>query len=197
MAKNRVDVAIDGQIITLVSEETEEHLRNVAEYIDKKLSEFKSAKSSRPISDSLKTMHIAANIADDYFKTLHDKQKLEETHRTYVVEMGQMQEENLLLMDRIHDLQAQLTLAMDQFKTELLTMSKETTFLEEKVTTLESEKQNYIAQIAELANANQSLEEQLQQAKSELDEYISTFDDREDIIEEKKERLNVVNFSKY
>ena len=180
MAKNKVDVAIDGQIITLLSEDTEEYLQELAEYIDKKLSEIKSVKSSRPISESLRTMHIAANIADDYFKTLHSKKMIEETHKTYVIEMERMQEENLLLMDRIHDLQAQLTLAMDQFKTELHTMSKENTYLEEKVTSLETDKYG--------------LEEQLKQAKSELDEYISTFDDKP---EEKKERLNVVNFSKY
>jgi len=180
MVKNRVDVAIDGQIITLVSEETEEYLQEVAEYIDKKLSEIKSAKSSRPISESLRTMHIAANIADDYFKTLHSKQALDETHKTYLIEMGQMQEENRLLMDKMDDLKAQHIIATDQFKTELLTLSKENTYLEEKVTSFELDKRN--------------LEEQLQQAKNELDEYISTFDDK---LEEKKERLNVVNFSKY
>jgi len=162
MVKNRVDVAIDGQIITLISEGTEAYLKEVAKYIDKKLSEIKSAKSSRPISESLRTMHIAANIADDYFKTLHIKQELEETNKTYMIEMRRIQEENLLL------------------KTELVAMSKETTILEEKVANLEMDKQN--------------LEERLKQAKDELEEYISTFDDRP---EEKKERLNVVKFSKY
>ena len=190
MAKNRVDVAIDGQIITLVSEETESYLQNVAEYIDKKLSEIKSAKSSRPISDSLRTMHIAANIADDYFKTLHSKQSLEELNKSYVKEMEQMQEENLLLMDKIHDLQSQLTLTTDQYKTELATVSKENKYLEDKAANTDELKN----EIAELISSKQDLEEQLLQAKNELDEYISTFDDKP---EEKKERLKVVNFSKY
>jgi len=190
MAKNRVDVAIDGQIITLLSEDTEEYLQALAEYIDKKLTEVKSAKSGRPISDSLRTMHIAANIADDYFKTLHSKQNLEELNKSYVKEMEHMQEENLLLMDRIHDLQAQLTLAMEQFKTELATMSNENNYLEEKVANYEELK----SEVAELISYKQDLEEQLRQAKNELDEYISTFDDKP---EEKKERLNVVSFSKY
>ena len=35
--KNRVKITIDGKNFTLVGEETEEHMREVAAYIDKKM----------------------------------------------------------------------------------------------------------------------------------------------------------------
>ena len=108
MEKNRVEVVIDGQIITLVSEEKEEYMQKVALYIDKKLSEIKSSKSNKPVTEHLRTLLISVNIADDYFKALETKQTLQSSHETYVTEMGRMQEENILLSEKFHELQAQL-----------------------------------------------------------------------------------------
>ena len=39
--KNRVKITIDGKNFTLVGEETEEHMREVAAYIDKKMTEVR------------------------------------------------------------------------------------------------------------------------------------------------------------
>ena len=161
MSKNRVEVVIDGQIITLVSEEKESHMQKLALYIDKKMSEIKSSQSSRPINDSLKTLYIAVNIADDYFKAQKDLNKLEETHEAFVQEMGQMQKENTLLTEKLQDLQARLNYMREQ----------------------------YLAESAQLQEVNDNmalhtkeLEEQLKRAQSELDEYINTFDERKKVV---------------
>ena len=37
--KNRVKISIDGKSFTLVGEESEEHIRSVAAYIDEKMTE--------------------------------------------------------------------------------------------------------------------------------------------------------------
>jgi len=164
MSKNRVEVVIDGQIITLVSEEKESHMQQLALYIDKKMTEIKSTQSSRPVSDSLKTLYISVNIADDYFKTKHKLEKFMEKYDGIVFEMNQMQQEKAVLAEKIHELQAKLNYQREQFLAESAQLQEEND---------------------DMAMTIKELEEQLSQAKSELDEYINTFD----------ERKNVVNFS--
>ena len=39
--KNRVKISIDGKSFTLVGEESEEHIRSVAAYIDEKMTEVR------------------------------------------------------------------------------------------------------------------------------------------------------------
>ena len=157
MEKKRVDVVIDGQIITFVSFEDEAYMQKVAHYIDKKLSDIKSSKANKPIGEYIRTLLIAANIADDYFKAVEKGQALEDIHETYVQEMSRIQEENVVLTDRLHELQIQLNFLREQSTRE--------------------------------AEQMRQLQEDLQHAQNELEEYISTFDGNAD------ERKNVVNFS--
>ena len=168
MEKNRVEVVIDGQIITLVSNEKEEYMQKLALYIDKKLNEIKSSKSNKPVSEHVRTLLISVNIADDYYKALEKRQALEDTHEAYVQEMGRMQEENMMLTEKIHELQAQLSHQNESESTVLDELRQEN---------------------ARVTEINKNLQEQLQYAQSELDEYISTFDDHN-----KDDRPNVVNF---
>ena len=169
MGKNRVEVVIDGQIITLVSDEKEEYMQKVALYIDKKLTEIKTSKSNKPVSEHLRTLLISVNIADDYFKAQEERRSLEDTHEAYVNEMGRMEEENSLLTEKFHELQAQLNHLREQHVREIGQLQEEN---------------------ARLVEVSRDLQEQLQNARNELEEYISTFDVQQD-----EERPNVVNFS--
>ena len=170
MEKNRVEVVIDGQIITLVSDEKEEYMQRVALYIDKKLSEIKSNKSNKPVTEHLRTLLISVNIADDYFKAVEKCQVIEDTHEAYVHEMGRMQEESLMLSEKLHLMQAQLSELQDRSSREVERLQEEN---------------------ARLVDVSRDLQEQLQYARTELEEYISTFDEDP---EDEEERPNVVNF---
>jgi cell division protein ZapA len=108
---NKVEVVIGGEIITLVSGEHEDYMQKLARYIDRKLNEIRSANSNASINDRTRSLFIAINIADDYFKTLDQLKRLETEHQRYVNELGRMQEENYLLTDKIHDLQDSLNIA--------------------------------------------------------------------------------------
>lgn len=66
--KNRVKISIDGKSFTLVGEETEEHMRQVAEYIDQKMAEVRQKASAVEIDSSLAYVLTSINVADDYFK---------------------------------------------------------------------------------------------------------------------------------
>lgn len=105
---NKVEVVIGGEIITLMSGENEDYMQKLARYIDRKLNEIKSMNSSASINERTRTLFIAVNVADDYFKTLEQLRRLESAHEKYIMEMGRMQEENFLLTEKLHDLQHQL-----------------------------------------------------------------------------------------
>lgn len=106
-AVNKVDVVIGGEIITLVSGEHEDYMQTLARYIDRKLSEIKSLNSTASINERTRTLFIAINVADDYFKTLERLRRLEAEHSKYIAEMGRMQEENYLLTEKLHHMQDQ------------------------------------------------------------------------------------------
>ena len=102
---NKIEAVIGGEIITLVSAENEEFMQKIARYIDRKLSEIKRMKSNASINERTRTLFIAINIAEDYFKTLETLHNLEEEHEKFVTELGRMQEENYLLTEKLHELQ--------------------------------------------------------------------------------------------
>lgn len=66
--KNRVKVSVDGKSFTLVGEETEEHMRQVAAYIDEKMAEVRGNAAAVTMDSSLAYVLTSMNVADDYFK---------------------------------------------------------------------------------------------------------------------------------
>ena len=66
--KNRVKISIDGKSFTLVGEETEEHMRQVATYIDQKMAEIRQKAIAVTLDSSLAYVLTSINVADDYFK---------------------------------------------------------------------------------------------------------------------------------
>ena len=105
---NKVDVVIDGEIITLKSAEEPEYMQRLARYVDNKLSEIKSKSVTAAIDDRARTLLIALNVADDYFKVQEKFERLDSVHRRFVVEMGRMQEEITRLEKKYNDTHAEL-----------------------------------------------------------------------------------------
>ena len=66
--KNRVKISIDGKSFTLVGEETEEYMRQVAAYIDYKMAEIRQKAVAVTLDSSLAYVLTSINVADDYFK---------------------------------------------------------------------------------------------------------------------------------
>jgi cell division protein ZapA len=105
---NKVEVVIGNEIITLVSGENEDYMQKLARYIDRKLAEIKSMKSNASLNERMKSLFIALNIADDYYKAKEELAALQLQHERFVTELGRMQEENFLLQDKIYELQGRL-----------------------------------------------------------------------------------------
>ncbi len=66
--KNRVKISVDGKGFTLVGEESEEHMRRVAAYIDEKMTEVREKAVAVTLDASLAYVLTSLNVADDYFK---------------------------------------------------------------------------------------------------------------------------------
>ncbi len=76
--KNKAKVMIDGQIITIGGYESEDYLQSVANYVNRKISEFENLPNYSRMSQDRKKALLALNIADDYFKAREQIRILEE-----------------------------------------------------------------------------------------------------------------------
>ena len=106
--ENKVSVVIGDEIITLKSNENPEYLQRLALYVDAKMSELLKKSSMSLIDEKVKTLLIALNIADDYLKTLDICKQIDEVHTKYVMESGNMKEENAKLKKELKQKKAEL-----------------------------------------------------------------------------------------
>ena len=106
---NKVDVVICGEVITLKSNEEEAHLQRIARYIDRKLAELTATNANASINERIRTLLIALNVADDYFKASDSLARTKAMQEKYVNELARMQQEYALLKERFHELQGELT----------------------------------------------------------------------------------------
>jgi len=106
--ENRVKVVINGEIVTIRSGESMEYLQKLAHYTGTKIDEITERHSSVMISDKMRTLLIALNIADEYFKMEPQLVQLKSEQKKHSKEMAKLQEENILLTEKVHSLQREL-----------------------------------------------------------------------------------------
>lgn len=85
--KNDVEVLINGRRYTICGFESAEYLQKVATYINSKYAEFKNQDYYYNLDMELRSILLAINIADDYFKTEKEKQSLtrENEHKDKII----------------------------------------------------------------------------------------------------------------
>ena len=121
---NKVDVVICGEVITLKSNEEEAHLQRIARYIDHKMAELMAVNANASINEKIRTLLIAVNVADDYFKAADKLARTGAEHEKYINEVGRMQQENLLLKEKLYELQAELTRTRAEYEAFILEFDK-------------------------------------------------------------------------
>jgi len=72
--KKAIEVEIMGERVTLRTDEDEEHVRNVAGYVDRKMQEI--VKATRPTAKSSIAMLAALNIADEYQRLMDHQEAI-------------------------------------------------------------------------------------------------------------------------
>ena len=76
--KTDTEVIIAGKVFTLSGYESEEYLQRVSTYLNHKLEECSSSEGYRKQSAETRSILLALNIADDYFKAKKQISILEE-----------------------------------------------------------------------------------------------------------------------
>jgi len=103
----KVNVVICGKVITLKSNEEEAHLQRIARYIDEKMAELTGANTTAAIDERVRTLLIALNISNDYFKVSDKMARVEATKDKFKEEIERLQQENTVLLEQYSALQAE------------------------------------------------------------------------------------------
>ena len=127
-SKNKTEVLIDGKIYTLSGYESEEYLQRVATYINNKLAELKKLDGYARLSQELKSILLALNVADDYFKVKNQVEMVEE-------ELAQKDQE---LYDLKHEL-ISTQIKLEDAAKELEALKEQATEYQKQIVKLETE----------------------------------------------------------
>ena len=88
--KNHSDVLIDGKVYTVCGSESEEYFQQVASYIDHKIAECEKTDDYRYQDARTRSVLLALNIADDFYKAQNriealEKEVLERDEQIYKI----------------------------------------------------------------------------------------------------------------
>ena len=128
-SKNYTEVLIGGKVFTLSGFESEEYLQKVSTYLNHKIEECSSSEGYRKQSAETRSILLALNIADDYFKAKKQGGTLES--ETKDKEMYDLKHELISVQIKLENAEK----AMDKLK-------EENKDLQMKIVQLETEIKN-------------------------------------------------------
>ena len=102
-SKNFTEVLIGGKVFTLSGFESEEYLQKVSTYINHKLDECTSSEGYRKQSAETRSVLLALNIADDYFKARKQVETYEQDLQQKDQEMYDLKHELISLKMQIEE----------------------------------------------------------------------------------------------
>ena len=127
-SKNYTEVLIGGKVFTLSGFESEDYLQKVSTYLNHKIEECTSSDGYRKQSAEARSVLLALNIADDYFKAKNQVEMVEE-------ELAQKDQE---LYDLKHELICTHIKLEDAAK-ELEALKEQATEYQKQIVKLETE----------------------------------------------------------
>ena len=129
--KNDIPVVINNKVYTLSGFESEEYLQKVSTYLNHKIDECSSSEGYRKQSAETRSVLLALNIADDYFKARKQGGTLESDIEAKDKEMYDLKHELISVQIKLENADK----ALDKLKEE----NKE---LQMKIVQLETEIKN-------------------------------------------------------
>jgi len=111
MSVKKIDVLMSSGRITLRSDESPEYLQKLASYVDQKITDLKAKNLSASVDERRRSLFIALNLADDYFK-LKDRYTAQDVENSELVKEktelqamnDKLQKENAALAEQIRNL---------------------------------------------------------------------------------------------
>jgi len=114
--KNKIDVVINGKVISLRSDESAEHMQKVSLYVDQKITELKNKNLSAAVDDRVNAVLIALNLADDYFKIKDRHTALDVTNQKLTGNVSRLEKENNELNEQVIKLKSELEKVTTEFE---------------------------------------------------------------------------------
>ena len=102
-SKNFTEVLIGGKVFTLSGFESEEYLQKVSTYLNHKIDECSSSEGYRKQSAETRSVLLALNIADDYFKAKKQAEIFEQDLQQKDQEMYDLKHELISLKMQIEE----------------------------------------------------------------------------------------------
>ena len=130
-SKNYTEVLIGGKVFTLSGFESEEYLQRVSTYLNHKITECANSEGYRKQSAETRSILLALNIADDYFKAKKQGGTLESDIEAKDKEMYDLKHELISVQIKLEN--AEKTLDR---------MKEENRELQMKIVKLETEMKN-------------------------------------------------------
>ena len=127
-SKNYTEVLIGGKVFTLSGFESEDYLQKVSTYLNHKIEECTSSDGYRKQSAEARSVLLALNIADDYFKAKNQVEMVEE-------ELAQKDQE---LYDLKHEL-ISTQIKLEDAAKELEALKEQATEYQKQIVKLETE----------------------------------------------------------
>ena len=127
-SKNYTEVLIGGKVFTLSGFESEDYLQKVSTYLNHKIEECTSSDGYRKQSAEARSVLLALNIADDYFKAKNQVEMVEE-------ELAQKDQE---LYDLKHEL-ISTQIKLEDAAKELKALKEQATEYQKQIVKLETE----------------------------------------------------------
>ena len=115
-SKNYTEVLIGGKVFTLSGFESEDYLQKVSTYLNHKLDECSNSEGYRKQSAETRSILLALNIADDYFKA-KDKEMYDLKHELISVQIKLENAEKA--MDKLKEENKELQMKIVQLETEI------------------------------------------------------------------------------
>lgn len=115
--KNDVEVLIDGRKYTISGFESEEYLQQIATYINHKFADFRKKEFYARMGLDLRSVLLAINIADDYYKTKIKAGELRTENETKDKAILDMKHEIIDLKETVRKLEAEkkkMTTSLEQ-----------------------------------------------------------------------------------
>ena len=113
-SKNFTEVLIGGKVFTLSGFESEEYLQKVSTYLNHKIDECSSSEGYRKQSAETRSVLLALNIADDYFKARKQGGTLESDIEAKDKEMYDLKHELISLKMQMEEARKTEQDAIDQ-----------------------------------------------------------------------------------
>lgn len=184
--KKKINVMIDGRNFTVVGGENENYIRNLAYYVDEKITNLAS-KNDR-LSQTMAATLAALNIADEYHKTTEQLKELEnkakdplEKYSGLLNELKQAKSKNEELEKKCKDYKEEVGLKeLDNIKLEkALRETKE--LLDKNKVELEEAKRT----ILQLQDKNFDSQIELVDTKKQLTELLKLLDEETNMFKER------------